>query len=950
MEDLIRFALVGLGVGAMYVLMAQGLIAIYRGSGILNFALGSIGMVGVYVEWELNVNRKLPFLVAALIGVLVSAGLGALVQMYIMRPLRHRSSLIRVVATLGILLTLQSLAILRYTSVPKSIKSALPVNRVNVFGDVFVTAERLILVVIAIVVTLGMYLLYRYTKFGLATSAVAENERVASSLGLSPNRIAVFNWALGSGLAGLAAILIAPIVTLQPTVMTGLVLAATATALVAGFRSFPLALLAGLLIGVCESEVNMQFPDLPGVGKAVPFVFIVIWMVVRGQAIPQRDYLLQKLPSIGNGRMRWSLLVTTVAIVGALLLSSPNVWVDAYVVTICFAILLLSVVVLTGYTGQLSLAQFAIAGFGAFVAGRLASTQGWPFIVCLVIGVTATVPLGILLALPAIRTRGINLAIITLGLGTALELIVFANQNLTGGVQGTLIDSPTLFGYPIDAGAHPGRYGIVTLVGLVLMVLMVGNLRRGRSGRRLIAVRTNERAAAALGISVRSAKLYAFAVAAGIAALGGVLLAFRQTSLGFAGYTAFGSITLVANAVIGGLGYLAGPAFGGTIASGGLDARILDNFGDGVSRWIPLIGGVSVILLVLLNQDGVVKETIGQAGLVRSMLQKAKRPRMATSIFVIVVSVFFMWLAWLWHVWQVAVVIAVCAVIKLVRKPWSPPPPTTLDDAVVAEQTRVAPRTLEVQGATVRYGGTTAVNQVSLTITPGEILGLIGPNGAGKTSFIDAVTGFTPMSEGRLILDGNDITDWATVKRARNGIARSFQSLELFEDSSVIDNLRAASDPRDFLSYLRDLVYPVSPPLPAEVVSAVREFKLGDDLDTQVEDLSYGKRRLLAIARAVAGQPSILLLDEPAAGLTESETAELAHLVKRLASEWGMAVLLVEHDINFVMSVCDQIVVLDFGKKISEGTPDVVRNDPIVIAAYLGEDDPTDDEHLGVMA
>ena len=145
-------------------------------------------------------------------------------------------------------------------------------------------------------------------------------------------------------------------------------------------------------------------------------------------------------------------------------------------------------------------------------------------------------------------------------------------------------------------------------------------------------------------------------------------------------------------------------------------------------------------------------------------------------------------------------------------------------------------------------------------------------------------------------------------------------------------------------------MYPVSPPLPAEVVSAVREFKLGDDLDTQVEDLSYGKRRLLAIARAVAGQPSILLLDEPAAGLTESETAELAHLVKRLASEWGMAVLLVEHDINFVMSVCDQIVVLDFGTKISEGTPDIVRNDPIVISAYLGEDDPTDDEHRGVMA
>jgi sulfate-transporting ATPase len=893
-QEFIRFALLGLGLGSLYSLASQGLMVIYRGSGVLNFAHGAIGMVGAYIEWELATQHDWPIPVAWAGGILACAILGALTHLLIMRRLSRASPLARIVATLGVLIVLQAAAVLRYGSKITFVTSELPVKVLHPF-DITISVDRLIIVGIAAVLSLLLWLFYRYTHFGMATTAVAENQRAASAVGLSPDWIATANWALGSALAGLAAILIAPIVQLQVATMTNLVIAALATALVASFRSFPVAFLAGMLIGIGQSELT-RYVSRPGISMSLPFAVIVLWMVIRGQALPLRDYFLQRLPSVGTGRVHLLATVVVVALTAWLILSVPTEWQDAFVTTFAMGFVLLSVVVITGYAGQLSLGQFALAGFGAWVAGRLADTAGWPFFPALIAGAVLAIPVGVLFALPAVRARGINLAIVTLGLGSAIEFLIFNSSDLVGGFAGTNVGKPSLFGWDINAIGHPGRYAVVCMIGFVIVALMVASMRRGRSGRRLLAVRTNERAAAALGISVPGAKIYAFAVSAGIAALGGTLLAFRKDVILYGSeFTNFTSILVVAWSFIGGIGYLLGPIFGSTLAPGSLGAQLTDQILSSVTRYIQLIGGVLVVLLVLQNQDGIAKESINQVKWIAAKI-RAKFPRLP----------------------------------KPKEIPFTLPP---------EERNPVAPKTLELHGLRVRYGGVVAVNDVSFTVTPGQVVGLIGPNGAGKTSVIDAVTGFTRASAGRVLLDGRELLGLSAVKRARLGISRSFQSLELFEDATVLDNLRAASDPRDRLSYVRDLVHPVDPPLPGQVVAAIREFRLEQDLMRLVQDLPYGQRRLLAIARAVAAQPSVLLLDEPAAGLSDVETTELAHLVRRLAGDWGLAVLLVEHDMNFVMNVCDHIVVLDFGIQISEGSPREIRRDPLVIAAYLGEGD-----------
>ncbi|MDH6214436.1 branched-chain amino acid ABC transporter permease/ATP-binding protein [Streptomyces pseudovenezuelae] len=894
MDDILRFALLGLGLGALYALTAHGIVLVYRGSGVLNFAHGAIGMAGAYVQWELAVNHGVPYWPATVCGVLTSAALGVLTHLLVIRPLRRASTLARLVGTLAVFIVLTAIAVKRYGDSLQLVPGKLPTRLLTIAGAT-VSEDRVWLLGIAIAVTAVLHLLYRRTLFGLGTTAVAENEGAAAALGWSPDLIAAGNWALGSALAGLTAILIVPVIGLSVTGLTTLLLSALAAALVGRFSSFPVTLAGGLVIGVAQSELTRFGSGVTGLASSVPFLFIALVLVARGRALPLRGTFLDRLPALGTGRVRPVPLALAVVIGLVLVSLSTPLWADAITSTLVLSLIILSIIVVTGYAGQVSLAAYALAGTGAFIAGHAAADWGWPFELALLAGVLGTVPIGLLFALPAVRTRGVNLAIITLGLGTTLEAMVFQNTDLstTPGSDGIAVGKQTLFGISISGVDHPQRYAAVVLVLFAAATIVVANVRRSRTGRRLIAVRANERAAAALGIDVRATKLYAFGLSAAIAALAGVLTGFRSTSVVFSDFASFDSVTALGLAVIGGVGFLVGPLFGATFAAGTVGARFGDLVVPGLSEWMPLIGGIILVLTLVGNQDGIGKELGKQAAGLRRRL--------------------------------------------------SPKPDTTAPEensAPLPDVPRAAPLPLHVRDLTVRYGGVVAVDGLSLDVEPGQVVGLIGPNGAGKTSAIDAVTGFTRAASGSVRLGERDVTRVPVPRRAGAGLSRSFQSLELFEDMTVLDNLYAACDRPGPWAWLTDLIRPGSRPLPAQVLVAVREFGLQDSLDRPVGDLSYGERRLLAIARAVATSPSVLLLDEPAAGLSDDETRELAHLVRRLAEDWGMGVLLVEHDVDMVMSVCDQVVVLDFGRRICAGTPDEVRRDPAVRAAYLGDLEP----------
>lgn len=889
MTEVFRFALLGLGAGGLYALAAIGLVLVFRGSGVVNFAQGAMGMVAAYVFYELHVSDGAPVAIAVIVGLLASALLGTLYYMVVMRRMTGASQLAKIVSTLALLVVLEALATLRYGFLPKVVKPILPTGTLNIFGAV-VGQDRISVFFIVLVLTAVLWAIYKFTTFGVATTAVAENPRMAAALAVSPNVVAAINWAVGAALGGLSAILLAPITGLSVGALTGVIIPVLAAAVIGRFRSFPITMLTGLAIGVAQSEVT-RYVSTPGAATAIPFILVTVVLLVRSKSTVGRDEHFGRMPSLGTGRVPPGLVAT--GVIATLLCNwffFPQDWVAALQIQLIVTIILVSFVVITGYAGQLSLVQFGMAGIGALVAGRLYSTDHWTFALAMLGGMLAVIPVGLVVGLAGVRTRGVNLGIVTLGLAVTLEAAVFGNSKYVGGLAGYSANNPTFFGIQIGGLFYPKRYSTLALIILVLLGLAVANLRRGRVGRRLIAVRTNERAAAALGVSVVGAKLYAFVLSGMIAAVGGILLTFRSPALDYSGFAAVQSITYLQGAVLGGVGHLGGPLIGSGVQPDTLGQQIFSFLGGNVATYLAIASGVGVMVLLTSYPDGLVELTRRQnAWWLERLRSRLPKRRVADPL-----------------------------------------------EGVAEVTDRVPPKTLRIEGLTVQFGGTTALNGLTVDVNPGEVVGLIGPNGAGKSTAIDAVTGFVNPAEGTISLDGTRINGWSPKRRAQAGIGRSFQSLELFDDLTVLENVQAASDSRDLVGYVTNLFWPGRHRLTPRARAALQDFGLLDQLATETKQLSYAQRRLLAVARAVAGGHSILLLDEPAAGLSEAAARELSDAIRSLAAKSGVGVLLIEHNVDMVLRTCDRVYALNFGTVIGHGNASEIRTNQAVIDAYLG--------------
>jgi ABC-type branched-subunit amino acid transport system ATPase component/branched-subunit amino acid ABC-type transport system permease component len=884
-----QFFLLGLASGAAYTLLGQSIVLVHRGSNVLNFAAGAIGVLGAYVFYDMwNGGHGMPWPLCLGVGLACAGTLGLAVHYMIIRRLANASPLSRVVATLGLLSALMAFETLIFApnNQAEAVSTIFPAGEFRV-GSIYLAWDQLGLALLGIAVTVAIAVWCRKTRMGLAIGAVAENPLVSASMGWSPSVVAGLTWTLGSMIAAVGVIFVASISSLSVVTLSLMVVPGMAAALVGDFRSLPRTLLGGMAIGVAQSELA-RYVAAPGWSQAAPLVLIVVVLAVKGAKLPDKTQHLARLPSVGPGSVGWGALVWLG--IGALSLCIVSLtWVAAITTTLLAAIVVVSIVFVVGYAGQLSLAQVSIAGVSAYLMALLCVKAGLPAFPAILVAALLTVPVGLVIAAPALRTRGSNLAIATLGLVVVIDALLLNNPDALNPVAEGQLPTLSLFGLDVSEVDYPRVYGIIVLAVLVLASLAVSNIRRSRSGRRILAVRNNERAAAALGISGPSVKMFAFGTATLIAGVAGGLTESQFLTPDFSLFTITSSIDSVLQAVVGGLGWVSGAAIGASNAPGGVSSQILNTFFT-ASSWLDIITGVLVILIVLQSADGLAPLNISLFH--KTVARLELRPRQARS--------------------------------RRERVPRR-------------QSTGISrpPCILRLEGITVRFGGQTALNDVSLEVRPGEVVGLIGPNGAGKSTLIDVASGFQLRYSGHVYVDGHGVDAAGAVARGRLGVGRSFQSLELFEQMTVLDNLRTAGERATPWRYLADFIHPAAGPAP-EVLQTAAEFSLGDVLHKKVEELGYARRHVVAIARSFAAGPGVLLLDEPAAGLDQAEKQALAHVLKEVVAVRGIGVLLVEHDIDFVFGLCDRVVALDAGDVIAQGLPAEVRQSSAVIEAYLG--------------
>jgi branched-chain amino acid transport system permease protein len=650
MTDYAYYLLLGTGAGAIIAALGLGLVVTFQGSGVVNFAHGAMAMWVVYVYADLR-EGSYPFPIPGLPGryhfnddvgfwwamflAMSTAGLlGLLVYLLIFKPLAKAPSLAKVVASVGLVVVLTALVDRRFadkTSI--RVGKILPRESVTITDDLTIPRDGLWLALVVIVVGLALWAYTRFSKIGLVTRAAAENEKGAVLLGYSPNFLAGASFVLASLTSGFVAILAAPMIQLGSNVFTfGYLIPALGAALIGKFRNVGPTVATGFAIGMIQStftklQIDLSwFPEY-GAREGLPFIVIIVAMFVLGDQMPDRGAVDNwKLPAVPQSRVTLGTVGVPVVLAVVGLIALGPLWRGAIMTTVIATVLALSFVVLTGFGGQTSLAQLAFAGVAGFTLSKLAVGWGVPFPIAPLLAASVAAIAGAIVGIPALRLRGTNLAIVTLAGGVAIAEFIFKNPRFVGDAStgGAQIPNPKLGGwdFALVYGTNSSRpvFGIFLVVVALIFALLVANLRRSGTGRRMLAVRSNERAASAVGIKVTTVKVQLFMMSAFIAGIAGSLIAYRFGAVSDTSFGVVASLTALAVAYLGGITSVSGAVTSGIVAASGVaffaTGRIMDSFGT----WEAYIGGLMLIITAILNPEGI-------SGAVRASVAEANQKK-----------------------------------------------------------------------------------------------------------------------------------------------------------------------------------------------------------------------------------------------------------------------------------------------------------------------------------